>query len=115
MCFSAPTRLPTRLLFTRAALSVLPFVLSACETTDDETQPVQSEELAPPQAPVEAIPFLQDPQHQIWIPGYWSLGSAGFSWVSGKVVPRPSPTAVWAAARWVHHAYGWSFMQGHWE
>ncbi len=103
----------TRFFFTLAALIALPLMLTACETMGDA--PEQGVEQAPPQAPVEPIPFLQDPQHQIWIPGYWAPSGTSFAWVSGKIVTRPSPTAVWATARWVQHTYGLSFMQGHWE
>ena len=105
----------TRLFFTLAALIALPLVLTACEAMEAGTVQQQDMEQAPPQAPVEPISFLQDPQRQIWIPGYWAPSGNSFSWVSGKIVARPSPTAVWATARWVHHTYGWIFMQGHWE
>jgi len=103
----------TRLFF---ALAALPFALAACEATgDEETLQIQSAEQELPQAPPEAIPMIQDPQTQIWIPGYWAPSGNGFAWVCGKIVPRPDPTAVWSKAHWVPHTYGWTFTQGHWE
>jgi hypothetical protein len=64
---------------------------------------------------VEIVPSIQSPQTEIWRPGYWALIDHRFVWVPGKIIPRPSPTAVWHTAHWVHHDYGWSFEMGHWE
>jgi hypothetical protein len=104
----------------KSALSALFLLLAlaACANVPDEDQdqsPQTQADISPPTAPDETIPQIQDPQHQIWKPGHWALGSAGFYWVSGEVITRPDPTAVWATARWVHHTYGWSFEKGHWE
>jgi hypothetical protein len=110
-----------RLSFAFGALALLPVVLSACDTMDDndstslENQIPQTVQQAPPHPEFEAVPFITDPQAEIWRPGHWALEGNQFVWVSGRVIPRPSPTAVWQPARWVHHAYGWSFQQGHWE
>jgi hypothetical protein len=103
-----------RLIVVFGVLAALP-TLSACDTADEAVMSVQDEAQAPPQAPIEAIPVIADPQREIWIPGYWAPSGHDFYWVSGKVVARPSPTAVWASARWAHHVFGWSFVQGHWE
>jgi hypothetical protein len=43
------------------------------------------------------------------------MSNGAFVWVPGRVIPRPSPTAVWASAHWNHHLFGWSFEEGHWE
>jgi len=109
------------LLFILGVLTALPFVLSACSGTVDDTMvaenpPPQSVEQAPPQqAPEEIIPVIQDPQNELWRPGYWAMINHAFVWVPGKIIPRPSPTAAWHSACWVHHTYGWSFEMGHWE
>jgi len=99
------------------ALSVsctLPLLLSACDTTEEET-PLVADNPPPQDMPIEIIPVIDSPQTQVWRPGYWALSGTGFSWVQGKVIARPAPTAVWAAGHWVEHSYGWSFEQGHWE
>ncbi len=98
------------------ALLALPLTLSACDTVNDEPAADQAQAIpVMPQAPIEAAPQIQDPQSEIWRPGYWRLKAGQFIWVPGQVIPRPSPTAVWASAVWVRHAYGWSFQEGHWE
>ncbi len=81
-------------------------IIAALETNRDCPPPVQVEEKA-----LE----IQNPQIEIWIPGYWAPGPLDFIWVAGTVVARPDPTAVWAPARWDHHTYGWSFVQGYWQ
>ena len=102
----------TRILFVFSALASLPFVLSSCATPNDGV----IVELPPPADEVEVSPVINNPQSEIWRSGYWSISEGGgFVWIPGKVIPRPAPTAVWAPARWVHHTYGWSFEQGHWE
>jgi hypothetical protein len=75
----------------------------------------QDVQQTPPAPQIEVAPTLSDPQSEIWLPGYWAYNGATFHWVEGKVIHRPSPTAVWAASRWTQHSYGWSFEKGHWE
>ena len=108
-----------RLLLSLTALAA-PLLLSACAApVDDETvaqnPPPQYVQEAPPAPEPELIPMIMDPQHEIWRPGYWAMVGGTFSWVEGKVISRPDPTAVWAGAHWTHHTYGWSFEQGHWQ
>jgi hypothetical protein len=88
-------------------------MLAACGGFSED----RAEVLSPPPAnETEIIPAIQDPRAEIWRPGYLAPDeSGGFDWVDGEVIPRPSPTAVWATARWAHHVYGWTFEQGHWE
>ena len=104
----------------------LPVMLAGCDTLDmdDEATPAKTAETSPPPQNVqqtppgiqpEAIPVIPDPQAEIWRPGYWAMSDGVYVWVPGKVIPRPSPTAVWATAYWMHHQYGWSFQEGHWE
>lgn len=98
---------------------LLSSVLTACATVDDEDQmsddqPQNGVEQTPPAPQDEVIPFY-DHQTQAWRPGYWALQGAQFVWVPGKILSRPSTTAVWVSARWMHHAFGWSFEPGHWQ
>jgi len=107
-----------RLLFTLITLAAPAFVLSACDTVDDQNQQDMSPQTQAPQPPPpvepEVIPPL-DPQTQIWHPGYWALESGQFVWIPGKIIARPERTAVWAPSHWAHHTYGWAFEAGHWE
>ncbi len=102
-----------RLCLMLALIAALP-LFAACSSENQE--PMVSVD-PPPPAPlqVEAIPFMSNPQTEIWRPGYWVLSGHDFAWVPGKTIPRPSPTAVWSSAHWMQHNYGWSFEQGHWE
>ncbi len=72
--------------------------------------------IAPPVPQVEEIaPSIGMPPDQIWIPGVWEFQGARFVWRPGRVVPRPSSTAVWTADRWDRLTYGWVFVPGHWQ
>jgi hypothetical protein len=109
-------------LYICAFLVAPPLAMTACSNVDDDgdevaalTPPPQNIDQAPPAMLMEMIPAIQDPQAEIWKPGYWALLNGRFEWIHGKVIPRPYPTAVWAPAHWVHHSYGWSFEMGHWE
>ncbi len=97
-----------RFLFCLCALSSL----GACGLWEDDDIVAQTE---PPQGLYEIPPVIPNPQTEIWRPGYWSLSSGEFEWMPGEVIARPTPTAVWKAAHWVRHNYGWTFEQGHWE
>jgi hypothetical protein len=103
------------------AVLALPFALTACDTVvDDQTvqanPPPTNVQEAPPALPeIEEVPLIETPQTDIWRPGYWAMIDHHFVWVQGKVIPRPSPTAVWRSAHWTQHTYGWSFEMGHWE
>lgn len=113
-----------RIILTLGTLSLPVLALSGCcslfdtptnTDTNKEETPLLPEH--PPENPPEIAPFLDDPQTQLWRPGYWAPGDAvgKYIWVPGEIIGRPSPTAVWATARWVHHQYGWTFQHGHWE
>ncbi|MDE2029987.1 MAG: hypothetical protein KGI97_05410 [Alphaproteobacteria bacterium] len=90
--------------------------LSACDTVAD-TAPVTPASVTqpPPQTPEETIPVIENPQTEIWRPGYWLPQDGQFIWIPGEVMHRPSPTAVWSPAHWMHHKYGWTLILGHWE
>jgi hypothetical protein len=106
-----------RFLLVTSLLAVMPLALSGCDTVDTQQDnlTVGNDNPPPTQDISETIPVLSDPQTQIWIPGYWTLYGGNFSWVPGKVMTRPTPTAVWTKARWMHHTYGWTFEEGHWD
>ena len=107
-----------RLFCLLAAFAAMPVMLAACDTMDDQDSdnaPTAETPQQPQEVPPEIIPVINDPQAEIWRPGYWAMRSGQFVWIPGKVINRPSPTAVWATSRWNHHTYGWSFEEGHWE
>jgi hypothetical protein len=107
------------MIFALCALACAPFALTACDTVVDESDldnpPPQNVQEDPPIPHAEVIPFINDPQAELWKPGYWAMAYGKFVWVPGKVISRPSPTAVWNSAHWMHHTYGWCFEEGHWE
>lgn len=70
---------------------------------------------APPAALAEPVPWPSRTPERIWRPGYWVFDGASFEWVSGGMIDRPSPTAVWSPDRWVKRAYGWGFVSGYWQ
>jgi len=108
-----------RSLLSLCAALALCFTLAACAPVDDDmvaaNPPPQDVQQAPPQPEIELVPTIDNPQAEIWRAGYWALINGQFVWVPGKIISRPSPTAVWRAAHWVQHTYGWSFEMGHWE
>jgi hypothetical protein len=111
---------------------LLAFVIStlpACSELDTEQQPSASElpiapvlpiyvrlsPTAPPEAPVEVPPPLDDLQHKTWRPGYWSYDNGQFTWVPGEVIAKPAFTAVWVFDHWEKREYGWAFVPGYWQ
>jgi hypothetical protein len=93
------------------ALCIL-FALAGCEHSVAVLPPGTFS----PTDDVEVIPVIQHPMTEIWRPGYWEpRGENDFAWVSGEVVARPAPTAVWKSAMWTRHIYGWTYQEGHWE
>lgn len=107
------------------ALILIPAAVAGCEDTTsiDSSLPIitpvyypQLSSIEPPTPKPEVVPVIESPQTQIWKPGYWEQGGlGGFDWVSGEVVARPTPTAVWASAYWAKREYGWAFVPGYWE
>ncbi|MDX2029003.1 MAG: hypothetical protein SFW62_10290 [Alphaproteobacteria bacterium] len=106
------------------ALAIVLLVTAGCEcfscsdevvATATPSSYIQLAPTAPPAPLAEEVPVLNSPQTTRWRPGYWSYDGTNFSWVSGEVIARPSPTAVWAPDRWFRHTYGWGFVPGRWE
>jgi hypothetical protein len=71
--------------------------------------------IAPPPPIEEDVPESPNPRQEIWRPGYWAYDGSNFSWVSGEMMPRPAPWAVWSPDQWVRHTYGWGFEPGTWQ
>lgn len=97
--------------------SLLVVSLSACssERYSAATTTFPRLALTTPPAPVyEISPQLEDPQMEIWRPGYWDYNGVSFDWIPGRVMQRPAPYAVWSADRWEKRAYGWCFVPGFW-
>jgi hypothetical protein len=97
--------------------------LSACSSFSDDPAILMSpapmyERLvmrAPPPTIIEEPTAQANPRTEIWRPGFWDYSGSDYFWVPGTLMPRPSPTAVWSADRWVQHNYGWAFCAGHWN
>lgn len=99
--------------------------LTACGGGEDvqeyygsDTNPAAAIDIAPVPPPAqtdEEKTGLTDPRTQVWRPGHWVYESQRFQWVSGEVLTRPSPTAVWSPDRWERRAYGWVFIHGYWQ
>lgn len=76
---------------------------------------VQLAPSAPPAPMYEEAPVNYDPIKQVWQSGFWAYDGFNFEWVYGRFIERPSPTAVWAPARWEEHKFGWALIPGHWK
>ncbi len=117
----------SRLLSVAGALLIVSLMLAACDCNECTQQqdlaamapaPVNYYRMAPmmPPAPlVENIVIPETPRNLLWRPGYWEYNGSSFDWVSGELMARPSPTAIWSPDHWVEHTYGWTFEAGHWQ
>ncbi len=69
-------------------------------------------------APPPAIPDYTLPpapaQNDIWVPGYWAWGPAGYYWVPGIWTQAPQPGYLWTPGYWAWKSgsYGWN--PGYW-
>jgi hypothetical protein len=70
---------------------------------------------APPLMPEYVQPQLTTP-NQIWTPGYWAWGPAGYYWVPGTWVSAPSPGLMWTPGYWGQNTggSGYAWNQGYW-
>lgn len=106
-------------IFVLSACGVMLLAVAGCgETRSGEALPttyIQMSSVAPPLPPDEEVPISPTPRDEIWRPGYWSHNGSTFSWVSGEMIARPSPTATWSKDRWVQRKYGWVFVPGYWQ
>jgi hypothetical protein len=70
----------------------------------------------PPPLPVYdsyTQPMLTAPG-QIWQPGYWAWGSAGYYWVPGTWVTPPSANTYWTPGYWGYNNGSYSWNNGYW-
>ncbi len=69
--------------------------------------------VAPPPLPIYAQPTLPE-LGDIWVPGYWAWGGAGYYWVPGTWVAPPAVGLLWTPGywAWVNGAYIWN--AGYW-
>ena len=106
-------------------ISLLSLALAGCDisnfsasTNDTAVEATPSYErlspVAPPATKYEIPQQADNPRKEIWRPGYWSYNGGSFDWVSGTLIARPSPTAVWSPDQWLQHDYGWAFVAGYW-
>ena len=69
--------------------------------------------LAPPPLPVYEQPPVPD-QNDIWTPGYWAYGDAGYFWVPGTWVQAPQVGFLWTPAYWGFADGVYAFHNGYW-
>ena len=68
--------------------------------------------------PPPPLPEYEQPEcpapNDLWSPGYWSWGSAGYYWVPGVWVAAPYVGALWTPGYWgfARNVYGWH--SGYW-
>ena len=100
-----------------APLFALSLMLVACAPTDIQGRfPfTRLAPMAPPDPQDEAVQRPEEPMNEIWRPGYWDYDGVTFTWISGALVQRPDPTAVWAPDRWEQRSFGWAFIPGTWQ
>ena len=67
----------------------------------------------PPPIPDYQAPPCPDP-NDIWQPGYWSWGTAGYYWVPGVWVAPPQTSYVWTPGYWAWHNGLFGFIAGYW-
>ena len=68
---------------------------------------------APPPLPYYTQPALSSPG-QVWEPGYWAWGSAGYYWVPGTWVTPPSSGLYWTPGYWGYNNGGYAWNTGYW-
>lgn len=122
-------------LFAFVSLVASALALSACGLLwDDPAYPPQQEQAqsgdaavpatvpyiqlaptAPPAPMMEVKPVIEDMRTTAWRPGHWNYEGGSFSWISGKLIPKPTFTAVWSPDRWEKRGYGWALVPGYWQ
>lgn len=68
---------------------------------------------APPALPYYAQPVLMTPG-EIWQPGYWAWGPAGYYWVPGTWVQPPDVGLYWTPGYWSYADGGYYWNNGYW-
>lgn len=68
----------------------------------------------PPPLPMEySQPLLTTPG-QVWQPGYWAWGPAGYYWVPGTYVTPPSTGTYWTPGYWGYNDGSYAWNNGYW-
>ncbi|HTU82381.1 MAG TPA: YXWGXW repeat-containing protein, partial [Candidatus Acidoferrales bacterium] len=67
----------------------------------------------PPPLPYYSQPALSVPG-QMWQPGYWGWGPAGYYWVPGTWVTPPSTGTYWTPGYWGYNNGGYAWNNGYW-
>jgi YXWGXW repeat-containing protein len=68
----------------------------------------------PPPLPMEySQPLLTTPG-QVWQPGYWAWGPAGYYWVPGTYVTPPSTGMYWTPGYWGYNNGSYDWNNGYW-
>jgi hypothetical protein len=68
----------------------------------------------PPAPRYEVVPVAPGGQ-VVWDPGHWRWSGAGYVWLPGHYVRRPTQYAEWIPGRWVDRPGGWVWAEGHWR
>jgi hypothetical protein len=68
---------------------------------------------APPLLTSYAQPQLSV-ANEIWTPGYWAMGPAGYYWVPGTWAHAPSPGLLYTPGYWNASQNGYNWNQGYW-
>jgi hypothetical protein len=68
---------------------------------------------APPPIPDYEQPPVPAP-NDIWTPGYWAWGNAGYYWVPGTWVAPPQPGYLWTPGYWAAENGRYAFHAGFW-
>lgn len=68
---------------------------------------------APPLLPSYTQPAVFVP-NEIWTPGYWAWGSAGYYWVPGTWVLAPQPGFLYTPGYWSAALNGYTWVPPYW-
>src|SRR5579862_4998262 len=69
--------------------------------------------VAPPPLPYYTQPALSTPG-QVWEPGYWAWGPAGYYWVPGTWVTPPQANTYWTPGYWGYNNTSYDWNPGYW-
>jgi hypothetical protein len=67
----------------------------------------------PPPIPYYEPPPVQDP-NEIWVPGYWAWGEAGYYWVPGFWAQPPQTGYYWTPGYWAANNNAYVWHAGYW-
>jgi hypothetical protein len=70
---------------------------------------------APPPPRGEVISGIAPGPDYVWVGGYWSHTTAGWTWVPGRWLNRPRAGVVWVPGYWERHPRGHVWVAGRWR